>query len=140
MTDLSAHLLNSTKPFLTSNTQENHFTDKKPWNGDGERWGGRGCSLEDKEWVSSVGSRHPCRKLVLRGILRSQTCSENQRNMTSHRFKKTTWRMTTGGRPWGSTQPFWKAWLSTTLLRTELFFNVSKRFKGYGLRSNYDPQ
>lgn len=40
MTDFSAHLLNSTKPFLTSNKQENHFTDKKPWNGDGERWEG----------------------------------------------------------------------------------------------------
>jgi len=88
MTDLSAHLLNSTKPFLMSNKQENHFTDKNPWDGDGERWGGRGCSSEDREWVSSVGKRHPCRELVLWGILRSQTCSKSQRNMIVSQIQK----------------------------------------------------
>ena len=88
--------------------------------------GGRGCSWEDREWVSSVGNRHPCRELVLWGVLRSQTCNKNQRNTTvSDRFKQTTWRTTTGGRPWGSKQPFCKAWLSTMLLRIELFVNVS---------------
>lgn len=46
MTDLSAHLLDSTKPFLTSDEQENHYSDKKPWDGDGERLGEEG----DEGW------------------------------------------------------------------------------------------
>ena len=38
MTVVSAQLLDSTKPFLTSNQQENHSGDKKPY--DAEQSGG----------------------------------------------------------------------------------------------------
>lgn len=31
---LSVYLLESTRPFLTSNQQENHFGDKKSWDGE----------------------------------------------------------------------------------------------------------
>lgn len=95
--------------------------------GMGRGWERRGMKAgKIGEWISLLGNRHPCTELVLWGILRSQTCSKNQRNMTvSHRFKKTMWRITTGGRPRGSKKPFCEAWLSTVLLRIELFFNLS---------------
>lgn len=91
--------------------------------GMGRGWERRGRKVgKIGEWISLLGNRHPCTELVLWGILRSQTCSKNQRNMTvSHRFKKTMRRITTGGRPRGSKKPFCKAWLSTVLLRIELF-------------------
>lgn len=76
------------------------------------------------ECTSLVGNTHLCTELVLWGIPRSQTYSKNQRNMSvSNRFKKTMWGITMGGRRQGAKKPFWKAWLSSVLLRIQLAYH-----------------
>lgn len=63
MTDFSTHLLDSVKLSLTSNQQENHFSDKKPWGGG---WGRVGDEVgKTGERISVVGNTHLCKELVL---------------------------------------------------------------------------